>query len=526
MTRDSSAFSAMHPLIETESRLSMKPAQKLTALVAFGAACLTRPALAQQSDEDRVVSLGLDPTNPQAGQLPGGMEPSYGRAPEDEADWRFDYHGFLTAPLRVGLNARDDAGDGQSEGVLHAPPVVPDDRVTFSHTGVVPNPYAQLNFSYGNKIVTGTASIVADSASVSTAFFDPPDQLGVNDLFLEILPNLGSNVRFEIHVGAFSNRYGAMGEYSEGQYGTPLIARINGAGEHIAATFALGDWALVVEQGLQGQTNKVGVGVTPDGFNGFADQGVGSSFVTHLHGGVGYKGLALLGAHFLTAWSQDERATGPTQPDGRINILAGDLRLTLGRFGHLYAALALTDLKDARTVGRIVEILNAPGGPGVMEQYLGDPSGGNGTLTTIGGQYDLSIGRMLSYPVPFTPGPDLLVSLFGVRTAVASDDPTRDGVNKLKYGGELSYAMLPWLAASFRYDRVQPNSNDDRFSFAVLSPRVIFRTDWNSRDQVVLQYSRWLNGSLTTVRTGFPPRDDVTAIPDEHMIALSASMWW
>jgi hypothetical protein len=42
----------------------------------------------------------------------------------------------------------------------------------------------------------------------------------------------------------------------------------------------------------------------------------------------------------------------------------------------------------------------------------------------------------------------------------------------------------------------------------------------------VLQYSHWINGSLTTIRTGYPPREDPTAIPDEDMISLSASMWW
>ena len=65
-----------------------------------------------------------------------------------------------------------------------------------------------------------------------------------------------------------------------------------------------------------------------------------------------------------------------------------------------------------------------------------------------------------------------------------------------------------------------------RYGFAVISPRLIFHSDWAATDQVVLQYSRWLNGSLTTIRTGSPPDEDVTQVPDEHMISLSASMWW
>src|SRR5690606_7688720 len=132
------------------------------------------------------------------------------------------------------INERDDPAPGQSDTVLHAPPVVPDDLETFSHTGVVPTPYAQLNFSYGNNVVTGHVSLLARQANVASGFFDPPAQAGVNDLYLTLDPDLGVNdLVFKVNVGAFTNRYGATGEYSEGQYGTPLIARINGVGENI-----------------------------------------------------------------------------------------------------------------------------------------------------------------------------------------------------------------------------------------------------------------------------------------------------
>ena len=132
------------------------------------------------------LSLGVDPSLPQLQALPGGVLPRIGEPPG--ADFRFDFHGILTAPLRVGINDRNGgcpsdpslpcvpAGPGQSKTVLHSPPVVPDDLETFSHTGVVPNTYAQLNFSYGNKLVVGTATIVARESSVSTGFFDPPSQ--------------------------------------------------------------------------------------------------------------------------------------------------------------------------------------------------------------------------------------------------------------------------------------------------------------------------------------------------------------
>jgi hypothetical protein len=502
----------------------------LTAFFVCAGLSLTSPAHAQETPAtgDSTSTLGLDPTAPQVAAPPGGMTPAYGQQSATTSDWRFDFHGFLTAPLRVGINTRENATGDQSEIVLHAPPVVPDDLETFSHTGVVPKPFVQLNFSIGNSIVTGNVSILARQQNAASGFFDVPAQRGINDVFLAIVPQLGERLRLDIRVGAFSNRYGVTGEYDEGRYGTPLIARTNGAGENIAARLRLGDdFTLLLEQGIQGQSDKAQSGIIPDNSNDFADPNVGTGFVNHFHAGLGYRNWGTLGAHYMTAWSQDERATGTLAPDGRINILAADLRLTLGRFGHFYTAVSHTDAEHARTVGRIVEVLNTRGGPGLIENYLGEASGGNGSLLTIGAQYDLSIGRLVSYPVPFSgDGPDVFVSAFGMQTLVQSDDPAFDDVTKYKWGVEATYSLLSWLAASARYDQVVPNADEQRYSFAVVSPRVIFRTDWQATNQVVLQYSHWFNGSLTTVRTGYPPREDVTAIPDEDMVSLSASMWW
>jgi hypothetical protein len=428
------------------------------------------------------------------------------------------------------------AGPGQSKTVLHAPPIVPDDLETFSHTGVVPNTYAQLNFSYGNKLVVGTATIVAKESTVSTGFFDPPSQRGVNDLFLSIFPDLPLLGHTNIYVGAFSSRYGVPGEYDEGRYGTPLIARINGAGENIGAHIPLGtDVSLMLEEGVQGQTNKAGNGTIPAGWNDFADPGVGSSFAVHGHLGASYKNAASLGVHAISAWSQDDRATGTGSPDGDIRVLGADLRFNMGRFGHLYGAYSNVKLTSARTVGRIIEILNTKGGPGLIANYLGEGSGGTGALDIFGWQYDLSIGRLVSYPVQFTgDGPDIYFSLFGIYAGIKSNDATYDGTSKLKFGAEGSYSLLSWLVASVRYDNVRPgrpvavslDAPDKDFAFQVIAPRIILRSDWQARDQVVLQYAHWINGPLTTVRTGYPPVEDLTAVPDRDVLSISANFWW
>ena len=421
-------------------------------------------------------AISLDPSAPATGALPGGVTPAFGQKSLSEDEWRFDFHGFLTAPLNAGIGSRLNPMPGQSKTTLHSPPVVPDDLETFSHTGVVPTTYAQINFSEGNSVITGVVSIVAKQANASTSFLEPASQLGVTDVFVAITPPIDSRLHLQALVGAFTSRFGSPGEYDEGRYGTPLIARISGVGEQVTAKIGFGDLTLILMEGLHGQSNKASQSITVDAWNNFADPGAGSSFVAHGHVGVGWRRHLTLGAHFLRAFSMDDRA-GTSAPDGRINIFAADARVNAGRFGHLYLAYSYTDALQARAVSRIISVLNAPGGLGLMQNYFGLNGGGTGTLGTLGFQYDLSVGKLVSYPVPFSgDGPDLFLSVFGMFTHVTSADPGVDpatanvmagvtghpwsGTDKRKVGLEATYSMLSWLATSLRYDRVDPLTDE------------------------------------------------------------------
>jgi hypothetical protein len=544
------------------------------ALAVLGGAGVATPVRADESKPSTAEapgdlapepSFGLDPATPQIAALPGGTTPAYGQRSLSEDEWRFDFHGLITAPLNMGINTRTNEGvaqgPGQSNLVLHAPPVVPDDLETFQHTGVTPTTYAQLNFSEGNSVVSANVSIVARQANVSESFLEPADQLGITDVYLSFLPPLpNKRMRLQILAGAFPARYGSPGEYDQGRYGTPLIAQINGVGELATLRYALApDWVLMVEEGFHGQTNKAGVSITPDVWNDFADPGTGSTFVAHAHVGLGYARKVTAGLHFIRAFSLDDRV-GPNEPDGRINIFGADVRLGLGRFGSFYAAYAYTSALQARDLSRVISVLNTQGGPGLMQEYLGPYSGGTGTLSTAGFEYALSLGKLVSYPTPFSgDGPDIVLSLFGMFTHVTSNDPTVfdanitdtvtmpdpmdptktittqvpsratawNGANKVKLGAEGTYSLLSWLAASLRFDWVDPYTKATAdLGFSEISPRLIFHSDWQSTDQIVLQYTHWFYGSQTPVRTGEPPMYNFSTVPDSDMVSISASMWW
>lgn len=510
----------------------MKPGLKVLPLVFSVSVAL--PAVAQEAPPAPV--LGLAPNAPQAGPIPGGIAPAYHRSKKDRNDWRFDFHGMLMVPLRFSIGERQEVGPQQQEMTLHAPPVVPDYRDSFNYTGTVPESFVGLQFTYGNPIVTGNISVVSRQPRTGSSFFDPPKNPGIEDAYLEFqLAELMRNARFTLDIGAFTLRYGSMGEWDEGRYATPIIARTNGIGEAISAGFQFGKLSLVVNQEIQGQADRPWAGITSSYENDWADWRTGAGFVFGEHVGVGWDGMGVLGLHHMTAFTQDDRASQNNQPDGRLTILGADLRLTLSRFGHFYFGAVSHQADYARSLSRIVEVLNVDSGRGLMEQYFGPSSMATGSLFTLAAQYDLSISRLL-YGTRFQgEGPDIVVSLFGMQTNVSSDDKTvnpangrgrYDGVTKRKVGVEASYSVLPWLAVSTRTDQVWPDVDHLDTAFAQVSPRLLFRSGWNARDQVALQYTRFIYGSQTVVRGGFPAHDDPTLVPDNHLLALTASLWW
>jgi hypothetical protein len=289
----------------------------------------------------------------------------------------------------------------------------------------------------------------------------------------------------------------------------------------------LGDFTLVLEEGFGGQLGRMPSGMVSAGWNNFGDQTVGASYVAHGHAGLGWAGIFQLGLHYATAWSQDDQNLDSKLLKGRVTVWGADGRLTAGRFGHLYVGFAWTQAVNARYVSSIIQVLNARGGPGLVQEYLGPRSNnGDGTLTTVGFQYDLSLSRLIYDDLFKGRNPDVRISLFGIGTKIKSDDPDYDGVLKLKAGAEVTYAMASWFAVSGRGDLVRQDNRYNRRSFDILTARLLFHTGWLSRDEFALQYSRFLYGREVYAQSGYPPVDAPSLNPDRHVLSLSATFWW
>ena len=489
----------------------------------------------------QATALGLSPYAPQQQPaMPGALMPSFG-APVAGKGWRFDFQGYLQAVMRASIGTRDHAVPGQKQTTLHGDPVVPGGSYGwFDHTLTVPTPWTQLNFLYGNDTVRATAIIGAWGVSgvdEAAGYRNIVSQVWFANAFLTYTPDV-SPVGLRINVGAYPDRYGAMAQWHEGAYGASLIGSVYGVGS--TATVELpfqGGITMKAEAGIKGELDKPPRGIVQGGTNEHARDEEGSTLAAHAHLGATYKNVTPM-LHVIHSWSQDDRKDLPDNPftdvneahlrkDGYLRIVGADVRADGGRFGYFYFGGQHTVGKDANSVSDLVKILNAGSGKEMNEHFWGFASQGNGTLTLLGGQYTLSLGRLLRYPMEFWgEGPDLTLSVFGIYGHATSEIPEFDDQDMFKVGAEGVYSFSKYVASSLRIDYVTPNADDPGRSFAVFSPKLIARSSWVTRESLTLQYAYYALGENVRVEGDNRLVNITSSNPDRHLVAMYGTIWW
>ena len=211
--------------------------------------------------------------------------------------------------------------------------------------------------------------------------------------------------------------------------------------------------------------------------------------------------------------------------DWARQIFAAHLRQAPEAEGHAFV-LALHEA--ARNI-----IEHAYDGRGLTENYLGteDSEKGTGSLRNLAGEYHHSLRTLLARVAPeaarFLGRGDLWFRAFAMMTHTYSKqqktDPllNRDGVLQYKWGTEVGYQPLSWMAVSLRYDWVIRDIQDNENSFRIITPRVMFTTNWLLGAQVFLQYSRYAYGERVQLRPG---QVALETAPDENVFKIQAQM--
>lgn len=420
---------------------------------------------------------------------PARPNPVSRAGPESDAnDWRFDYHGYLRAPFRVGMGSRtnrycippgeawqtgaprlDPADDTtpnpaayscpstdatpEQRGTTFHRPVVPDDQyLSWQYSGHQQTDWAELFLSVGNDIVTGTVALQAFQFT-DGSWSNSDAQFGIGQGWIEFNSDFGyENILFNAKAGSFWSRYGMAGKWDAGEYDTYLFGRTHVLGASGRLDFGVTDetW-LGFEVGLGGRRpdpsiyNRARFTMLAHGhlfFNWFDDIEIGA----HLLHSFTASETPIMADEAIGA---DERPNGTDPlfaddntddytPDGSLMVYGADFRMDLGLAGYLYFGGSQIRAKYAYTVAPAIEVLHSFGGGefhnGVVDNYLESPycnpagnQGGacsNGTGTVSSAL--MQYETALSNFGLFEGDQDLRIKLFGMFNYITADDGDED----------------------------------------------------------------------------------------------------
>jgi hypothetical protein len=477
-------------------------------------------------------SLSLSPEAPQVGGL---VVPEAVNVSEEatSSEWKFEVTGYFRAPMRMSWGPATTAPpNGGNPGTqLRTPPLIPDGNyIDWRYTNSFVAPWTELNFHYGNDRVKAEVQIASYNLT-DPGYRRLEANLGINQAFLIMkYPELwNEDAHLTLTAGGFTNRYGAAGRYDAGKYETYLFGRTHVAGLTATLEQDVNDLTFSLETGGGAKLEPIPFYGPPGGndmnnpnehlpawepYPGPVAQE--SAFVAHVHGGLAIKKSVLVGLHYIRVFANDnERSssymngngmpfgarpvTGPGSDKPIIWTGGFDVKWLTDLFGDGYVGLGYLSATNAQYLGDAIEVLHSFGGWQLHDNYFGAkgaPNDTTGNIITFMGQEVYSLGKLFHYPQAFWgDGPDLILSLFWMFNHVNAPSNTAFSINKLKYGGEVTYVPISWLGIGGRADIVQPNLSNSNQSFMVFSPRVILRTAFVTHEQLLFQYSRYSYGS-------------------------------
>lgn len=469
--------------------------------------------------------------------------------PDTGGSWEFGYHGYFRAPMRVGIGTRDVVPEGSSATTMHYP-VIPDDQyLSWQNTSHNRREWAEMFFSVGNGIASGNLAIQGFQFA-DASWANPEAIFGIGQGWVEINHDLGfENIRFNAKAGNFWSRYGMAGRYDAGEYDTYLFGRTHVLGASTRVDIDMEDSTIGFEVGYgvnrpnPQMYNRARFTNLAHGHVFFAPADDIELSAHLLHSWASQEVVphypkvlpssdcgSPVGAQCpvtpaeLEGGIEGSRGVfGTEYPNGTLSVAGLDARIDFGEFGLLYAGYAHTRARNALVVGHAIEHIHSFGGGtfnlGVTDQYLESPfctkslapnescSNGTGSVNTILAQYELGLANFDL----FEGNQDLRFKLYGMLNMVNVDpiekerlqatatsagidvnDITQDGTRKLKFGLDTEFFATEWMSAGLRADRLQPNSKVPEQSFTVISPRITFRSAMVTREQITIQYSRYL----------------------------------
>jgi hypothetical protein len=491
-----------------------------------------------------------------------------GPATASADEWKFSYNGYFRAPMRIGIGERANAKTDQATTTF-GQPKAPDDQYLFwQYTKQNQRSWAEMFFGYGSKRAKGTLALGAFNFTDST-YNNQDAQAGITQGWVTLNPDMmdiDEDMRLQVKVGSFWGRYGGMGRYDAGAYDTFIFGRTHVMGEDVRMEYDLDETVLWVEQGFgtkepnpdpNHNTKFTLLAHLHAGFNYDEFVEVGAHLLhawtqepDHecfsreeewaVQDAAGIEIQAEFSEAPVGACKQEDPSSATASsfaradsPDGSMTVFGADAVFNTSGLGRFYIGASRVMGDKAVTVAEAIEVIHAYGGGffnmGITHQYflerqdwepqtLADQMStermaeyrrvrndrGNGTIDTIAGQWDLSLATLIGAEVLGQQQLDL--KLFGMLNLVKSeDDPQLANISKLKFGTELLYSPLSWFGVGGRFDRVAPRSDIPEQTFMAVGPRMVFRTNFATHEEINIGFAHYIYNQRECQRTGNAP---------------------
>ena len=483
-------------------------------------------------------SLGLSSFAPLVGGLPGGITPSF-MAPMPPGQWTLRWNGYFSASAQFSSNDRLQTSEGQHTLIFHAPPATIEEYASFDSVNAVPGHWVQMYFKYGNRDVTAVVMLSTWNPSEPTTYYQIGSENFLNSVYLDFnIPEVMANLKLSARTGYFYNNYGQLGQYGLGMYQNPIAAIIRGVGGTFTGEYELSPKLTVsLEEGFMGNRNGKAPNVlTRQNPNYNTDPTYPASYIEHVHLGLARRGATTTvkaQLHTILNWAMDERPQVSTDNmvtrgidesyirDAKMSVYAADITVSHPGYGLLAIAASHVDASYAYTLKGVQTF----GGEGqnLTDRWLGDETTGTGTVNVVAFNYTGTLGHILAHPAPFDPNrADLILNAGGVLANSHSANPLFNDRNRWKAGLDLLYVLTSWVGGAVRFDYVSPNSHDSAENFCVLAPRLVFKTNWTSRENISVMYAKWFYGSHSHAEYS------AVLVPrlDDQLFALNVNMWW
>lgn len=342
------------------------------------------------------------------------------------------------------------------------------------------------------------------------------------------------------------------------KYDTFTLGRFRQMGEQLALTFALSpDLTATFVQGFgTGRDGSFSYSVANN--SPLYASKVGADLIAYANLNVAYQKLWEVGLHANYEWTRDPRLTAEASAtDGKaysdaaqahLSVVGAEVRAKAPRLGRVWISPSYISVKNGWALGGGggTEVMHSQNGLGIATNYMAftnSPvdSTGTGSMFNLGFLYENGLASFFGRPAGTAP--ELKASVFGLLALASLDLPagskiSQNSIKQFKYGADLTYQAVDWLALMLRWDEVNYDLDHGGYVFSAITSRLSVSSHFLSGESIYFQFSRYRYGERMTLAGQWPWGNPLVEgsnqiqnigpyfnkTPDENVLKLQATI--